>query len=193
MGISRCGFRVSSAVVDTAAHVATGPFPVGLTEVFGVAGEEWLPLADADPVALTGDVAGPVRLWAERLSARGAEVLAAFSGGPVDGGPAVLRHAHGGGTAWYVGTVPAPGVLDALAGLLLADAGLTGALAGLSDDPLPPGVEVTRRGDHWFLLNHTDSVARLGLTSPVRDLLTERHHTHHLDLLPGDVVVLDKE
>ena len=76
---------------------------------------------------------------------------------------------------------------------MLADAGVDGALTGLSDDPLPPGVEVTRRGDHWFLLNHTDHDVRLGLTAPVRDLLTTTHHTHHLDLRAGDVVVLDKE
>ncbi|MBP2418038.1 beta-galactosidase [Microlunatus capsulatus] len=182
-----------SAVVDASAHVRTGPFPVGLTEVLGVAGEEWLPLADADPVALAGEVAGPTGLWAERLHAADAEVLGRFAGGPVDGGPAVLRHGHGAGRAWYVGTVPAPEVLDDLAGRWLADAGVDGALTGLSDDPLPPGVEVTRRGDHWFLLNHTDHDVRLGLTAPVRDLLTTTHHTHHLDLRAGDVVVLDKE
>ncbi|GAA1427296.1 beta-galactosidase [Microlunatus lacustris] len=181
------------AVVDAAAHVRTGPFPVGLTEVFGVAGEEWLPLADADVVTLTGEAAGPTGLWAERLTAAGAEVLARFAGGPVDGRPAVLRHAHGTGRAWYVGTVPDPGVLDALTVRWLADAGVTGVLADLSDDPLPPGVEATRRGDHWFLLNHTEHAVRLGLTAPVRDLLTTTHHTHHLDLLAGDVVVLDKE
>lgn len=185
-----------SGVVDEAAQVRQGPFPVGLTDVFGVSGEEWLPLAPDDEVGLVaadGATAGNASLWSERLTTSTAEVVLAHAGGPVDQRPAVLRNLHGAGRAWYVGTVPDEDLLDALVGRWLDDAEVVGTLAAVSDDTLPEGLEVTRRGDAVFLLNHADRPVRIGLSTPVHDLLTGSHHTDRIDLPAEAVVVLIKE
>src|SRR5690606_15479739 len=102
------------------------------------------------------------------------------------GGPAVLRHSYGAGTAWYVATLPGHDALTALAGRLLADAGVTGALPG----PPPPGVEAVRRGPVLFLLNHGAETARVPIPAPARDLLTGAAADGAVTLAPQGVAAL---
>ncbi|MER7499783.1 beta-galactosidase trimerization domain-containing protein [Nonomuraea pusilla] len=109
-------------------------------------------------------------LWADDIVTEGAEVLAAYAGGPLAGGPAVTRHAFGAGTATYLGTRPDEAAMRELVRDALRRAGVEPVVAGL-----PEGVEAVRRGGHLFLLNHNDH--------PVRAAGTE--------LAPRDVAVLE--
>jgi len=150
-----------SGIVDEHDTVPVGPYPGGLRDTLGLWVEEFHPLRDGEVVALGGG--GHGRVWSEHVHLAGAEQVVAFAGGPDAGRPAITRYDLGAGRAWYVATAP-----DELRGLL---AGVLTA-AGVdrpSGTPhgLPDGVEAVRRGEHLFLVNHTDAeVTAVDLTIP---------------------------
>ncbi|TDE33338.1 beta-galactosidase [Nonomuraea mesophila] len=176
-----------SGVVDERAHVRTGRFPAPLREVLGASGEEWLPAPGGEPVRCrwADGAAFTAHTWTELVAAEGAEAVAEFAGGDLDGRPAVLRHRAGDGVAWYVATMPEAAALGVIAERALADAGVAGALPGL-----PPGVEAVRRGDVLFLLNHGAQAAAVPISEPARDLLTGAVAGGEVTLAPRDVVAL---
>ncbi|GAA1925239.1 beta-galactosidase [Streptomyces sodiiphilus] len=146
-----------SGVVDAHDRVHPGGGPGVLREVLGLAVDEYLPLRDGETVRLSdGSAAG---LWAERVEPRGCETVLRFAktaeGGPARGGPAVTRHSHGAGSAWYVATRASAGTLRDLVRGLGGEAGFR----PVAD--VPEGVEAVRRaGDghsYLFLVNHTDT------------------------------------
>lgn len=176
-----------SLVADENGHVRSGRFPVGLTDVVGVSGEEWIPTSP-EPVegprlvsATLGD--GHTRLWAERLRTEGATVVASFAGGELDGLPAITSHVFGEGAATYVGTVPEEAQLAALLLETLRRADVTAPV-----EHLPEGVEAVLRGPALFLLNHTrhEQTVVLGPS-------TGSGRVGHVDVAAGDVVVLMEE
>src|SRR5699024_4118579 len=146
--------------VDETATVHEGGYLAPLRTVLGVRVEEYLPLREGVTAEVEWAPAGewPTtltnRVWQEDVVLDGAEVVATFASGPGAGLPAVTRHEHGAGTAWYV---PAFLDVDGLAPVLAA----AYADAGIVPPALPEGVEaVTRVGDgveYTVLLNHTDS------------------------------------
>ena len=200
-----------SGVADANAHVRQGRFPVLLRDLLGVSGEEWLPLPDGGAqVAWAGETtvgegspgkSFAVETFAERFRCDGAEVLASFVGGELDGLPAITKHAGAeGGAGWYVGTILPAAELARFLKQVLAAAGVRGIVP-----ELPVGVEVTRRGPALFVLNHTRSTVDLDLeallnaVSPTAaaatDLLSGTTYqltseATRLQLLPDDVVVL---
>ncbi|WP_084958076.1 beta-galactosidase [Thermoactinospora rubra] len=115
-----------SGVADACGRVHLGGYPGALRELLGIRVEEFQPLAA--PVTLsTGETAS---LWSERVHLEGAVALACYP----DGTPAITRH----GNAFYVST-------------RLTDEGLA-RLLGLA--PHPAGLELVRRGDLLFAVNH---------------------------------------
>ncbi|MCC2031623.1 beta-galactosidase [Microbacterium allomyrinae] len=98
-----------------------------------------------------GDQILPGRLVAERVHAAGASVVAVFEDGLAAGSPALTRHRHGAGEAWYVATQPEAAGLDAVVEAVVAASGVRPVVAGL-----PAGVEAARRGDLVTLINHGD-------------------------------------
>jgi beta-galactosidase len=78
-------------------------------------------------------------------------VLAGFTGGRQDGLPALTARRHGGGSAYYLATVPdddgARQVLQHLFGAARVEPVLPG---------LPPTVEAIRRGRLLTVINHGD-------------------------------------
>jgi len=92
------------------------------------------------------------RLVAETVHAVDATIVASFDDGPNAGGPALTRHRHGAGEAWYVATMPEADGLDAVVAAVVAASGATPVVADL-----PAGVEAARRGDLVTLINHGDS------------------------------------
>ncbi len=174
-----------SGAADEHARVRLGGYPGALRDVLGVWAEEFHPLADGDHVRLADGGTGLV--WAETLRPAGADAVGWYAGGVLDGLPAVTRHRHGAGTAWYVSTRPDD---DTYRRLLDRAARAAGATPVCPD--APPGVEaVRRRGDRvsWlFLLNHTDRELRV----PARgvDLLTGAPVDEAVILPPGGVAVL---
>lgn len=179
-----------SGVVDPNGHVRTGRFPVPLREVLGASGEEWLPVAAEQPVRCRwDDGAGfAASTWTELLRAEGAETVAEFTEGDLEGRPAVVRHRAGNGVAWYVGTMPEPAALGTLIGRALDDAGVTGPLP-----ELPPDVEAVRRGEVLFLLNHGADTVRVPVPEPATDLLTGSPARGHVTLTPRAVAALRPE
>ncbi|WP_435736607.1 beta-galactosidase [Cellulosimicrobium sp. PMB13] len=192
-----------TGVADENAHVRTGRFPALLRDVLGVSGEEWVPLPDGGvglDVAAdlpTGVVLSPgdasalgdprARVLGELLETDGATVLATFADGHLAGGPAVTRHVHGAGEAWYVATVPDEGLLGDVLGAALDRAGVAPVLPAADD---APGVEVVRRGDVLFVLNHTTGPVTVPVGGHLLDLLTGRPVDDAVRLAAHDVAAL---
>jgi beta-galactosidase len=96
--------------------------------------------------------------------------MGSFADGALAGRPAVTRHQHGAGVAWYLGTRPSPPAMRALFDRIRADAGVEPVLPNL-----PDAVQATiRRGAehaYLFLLNHGAAPATVTLPSAGVDLL----------------------
>lgn len=150
-----------SGITDENARIIDGGYLGVLQSTLGIRVEEFSPLAAPDlavtgngevpPIRIAGELTGAAHgyLWSEFLHTEGADVLAAFAGGALDGWPAITRNALEAGAGWYVATQPEPSAISAILARLLADAGVDGALG----NPLP-GVEAVRRGDSLVLINH---------------------------------------
>ncbi len=143
--------------------------------------QEWWPLDVGEHVDC-GTFRGT--LWSEELTpAPGAETVAAYRGGELDGLPAVLRN----GRAWYVSTLPEPAALSRLLAGVAREAGARPVLDGL-----PPGVEAVRRGDLLFLLHHGRDQVTVPLPGCHRDLLTGADTDGTLTLDRYGVAVLEE-
>ncbi|MGZ0711963.1 beta-galactosidase (plasmid) [Coraliomargarita sp. W4R53] len=169
-----------TAITDENLRIRVGGYlGESLREVLGVWIEEFSPpagpdltstgLVDAPPVAFSGDAVGGEALgsvWSEYVRVTDADVRATFSHGALEGWPAVTRNVSGSGRAWYVATLPEPASMAVLVDTLLSDAGVEiPRSAGAGGD-----LEVVRRGDVTFVINHSDSVVTLEVAGT--DLLT---------------------
>ena len=184
-----CGFF--TGVADTDDRVREGGMDARLRRVLGIGTvHEWWPPAEGETQQLTplGGAAAAGTLWREDFETDGAETVAAYRGGELDGRPAVTRHAFGDGTAWYLSTLPDPAALRAL---LARAAGEAGVRPPLPD--LPAGVEAVRRGGLLFVLNHHREPAAVPLPGPATDLLTGRRYERHLPLGRYGAAVLRAE
>ncbi len=130
------------------------------------------------------------RTIAELLTLRGADPVAAFRGGRMDGKPAVTRHRFQRGWVYYAGTDCAEdGFHEALARAVGAAAKLSPLIAA------PYGVEVTSRQHeattYYFLLNLTETAHRhIALPRPMEDLVTGRTGLESVSLGPLEVALL---
>jgi beta-galactosidase len=176
-----------SGVTDDRGHVRLGGYPGAFRDLLGVFTEEFHPLAAADRVTVPGY--GTATVWTEHLHPRGAEVVARYADGPLPEVPALTRHRHGDGLAWYLACALDRDGAARLVGEVCAAAGVTPVL------PAPPGVEVVRRradragvAVSWLVaINHTDRDARLPAAG--RELLSGVDVTE-LDVPAGGVAVL---
>jgi beta-galactosidase len=175
-----CGFF--TGVADADDRVRPGGMDARLRELFGIRTvHEWWPLEERETVDC-GAFAGT--LWSEELAAEpGAEVVAAYRGGDLDGLPAVLRR----GRAWYLSTLPEPPALCSLLADAAAGTGVRPSLSGL-----PAGVEAVRRGDLLFLLHHGRGEVTVALPDDAayRDALSGEEHTGSVPLGRFGVAVL---
>jgi beta-galactosidase len=138
-----------SGIVDANDTVPDGPYPGALRDLLGLTVEEFLPLRAGERVELSDGSRADV--WAEDVVLAGAEPVLSYVDGPAPGRPAVTRHAHGRGTAWYVSTRLAEQDLGRLMRQVYDGAGL---------DPrpdLPETVEVVRRPPFVLAINHGDA------------------------------------
>lgn len=182
-----------SGVADVNAGILTGRSPVLLRDVLGVSGEEWVGLPDAptpvavEPTWTTVPAEVEASVLGERLRAEGADVLARFGAGHLEGAPAITRHRVGDGTAWYLGAVVSDDALAAVLDDALDAADVVGVLPGRA---LPEGVEAVQRGEALFLLNHGEQERRITLPGPRRDLLSDADVEGQLTLASGAAMVL---
>ncbi|WP_449060753.1 beta-galactosidase [Planomonospora algeriensis] len=168
-----------SGIVDACDAVHPGPYPGALRDVLGLWVEEFHPLPEHGTVALgrpasdapdpgipvpDGAVSsGPAmtgRIWSERVRLAGARAVRNFADGPDAGHPAVTCHELGAGTAWYVATAldPVPDAAGRDGGDLRALLAPVLDRAGVSlPEGVPDTLELVRRGERLFLLNHGDA------------------------------------
>ena len=182
-----------SAIVDESEKVGPGGYASSLRTALGLWVEEWIVLGEKQTQALRFGKRGqsvPCTHWCDVVHAEGADILATYTEGQLAGRPAVTRHAHGSGTAFYVGTK-----LDsATLGLLLDQACLSAQIKPAWRTPV--GVEATLRegasAKFLFLLNHGKKPARVLLgRSGGCDLLTGRRITSsHISLRTRCVAVI---
>ncbi|MFC0680515.1 beta-galactosidase [Lysobacter korlensis] len=169
-----------TAITDEQLHVRLGGY-LGepLRRTLGVRVEEFAPPAPPDlrntgrepapPVLFDGEFlggAGAGSVWSEYVRVDDAEVLATFTEGPLAGCPAVTRRAAGEGTAFYLATLPDPAVLRLFVSNVIDAAGVPIAAPATDGEQ----VEVVRRGDLVFAINHGSADAELRLAGT--DLLT---------------------
>lgn len=152
-----------TAILDENLHVRLGGYLGKLQDTLGVRVEEFAPVAatEGEPVTtleIAGEVSGSATLWQEVIRPGSADVRSRFVDGFAQGEPAITRNQRGSGTAWYVATQPAGDVMQSLVGLLLSEAGVRAEL----DQPVD-NVEVIRRGDRLFVLNHGGSAVSVGV------------------------------
>jgi beta-galactosidase len=181
-----------SGIVDEHDHVRLGGYPGALRELLGVRVDQFRPLLATEQVELDdGSVAS---LWSEHVTVvepdddaeKPAEVLTRYTGGALDGMPAVTRRTVGEGAAWYVSTRLDPTGLDRLLARVLETADVHAPVDA------PRGVEqVRRRGDrasYLFLINHRDDDVRLDVSG--HDLVGDAAVDGELVLAAGGVAVL---
>ncbi|MDT0571790.1 beta-galactosidase [Streptomyces sp. DSM 3412] len=185
-GTLAVGFH--SGMVDENCHVYLGGYPGAFRDVLGVVSDELFPLLPGETTGLTGDVApgATADLWSERVRLTGARAVVSHADGPLAGHPAVTRHRHGDGTAWYLATHPDQDTLAALLDRIRQDAGVT------PEQDAPAGIEVVRRrgteADYLFLIDHTGKGAEV-LADGV-ELLTGTPVSGTVAVPPGGVAVV---
>ena len=163
-----------TAITDEHLHVRLGGY-LGerMRRTLGVWIEEFAPPAGPDlraeggaaapPVPLEGDVFGGTATggeWSEFVRVEEAETLATFTEGALAGWPAVTRRDADEGSAWYVATLPEPDALRRLAARVVEEAGVE-VSASIVGAGAAVGVEVVRRGDLIFVINHGPDAAAL--------------------------------
>ncbi len=154
-----------SGVVDEHDHVRVGGYPALLTAVMGFRIDEFMP--QNGTLTCASELLGgfTADFWADDLVPTTASVVASVAEGELEGTPVVLRNDFGEGTAWYVATRPSP---DAMRALLAHVA----TQAGVPPSPPPEGVEVVRRGDFLFVINHRTEPAEVVVDGTYTDLLS---------------------
>ena len=176
-----------SGIVDEHDHIRLGGYPGAYRDLLGVHVEEFFPLRAGETVRL--DDGARADVWTEWLHAEDAEVLAAYTDGPLPGVPALTRNAVGAGTAWYVGTRLDDEATDRLVSRLLDETGVRPPVSA------PPGVEVVRRRSadrSWlFVVNHTTEPARLAVSGV--ELLGGVRCDGTLEVPAGEVAVVREE
>ncbi|MEO7058267.1 MAG: beta-galactosidase [Lapillicoccus sp.] len=190
-----------SGIVDETDTVHEGGYLAPLRDALGLTVEEFLPLREGESVQLgwtarggdwggtgagdpsTTELQGSV--WTDDISLEGAEIVATYLDGPAAGRPAITRHVHGEGTAWYVSTRLDVDAIGALLDPVYRDAGLT-AWAGVA------GLEViVRHGtevDYLVAINHGDVPVAVAVDG--RELLTDRATEGTLKVPAGGVAAV---
>ncbi|NAZ81615.1 beta-galactosidase [Kineococcus sp. R8] len=167
-------------------HVVGGGYPGRLRDLLGVRVDELHPLAEEEPVALSGGSRG--HAWSEHVEPGGAETVLTYESGSLAGGPAATRARSGAGTAHYLSTRLRGPDLDRYLADRCAEAGVEPVLGRRP----PAGVEVVRRRgartDYLFVLNH--AATPVLVTGPGEDLLSGRASGAGLTVAGGDVAVL---
>lgn len=141
-----------SGIVNEQDHVRLGGYPGAFRDLLGIRVEEFHPLLEGGALTLSDGTAATV--WSEHVHLAGATAVSTFGEYPLEGVPAVTRYPVGGGSAWYLATLPDAAGIGALVERLLAEAGI---------QPLAvadAGVELIRRtandgATFLFAINHS--------------------------------------
>jgi beta-galactosidase len=153
-GVFVCGFF--SGLVDEHDRIRDHTGPDELHGLLGVTVDEFWPLPPGEElgVAFADGVDASARGWSEWIELDGGDPVARYSSGTLAGGPAVVRHRVGAGTAFYNSAGLDASGLTTLLRIAWNDAGVQPVAAA------PDGVELCRResaeSSYLFLLNHNE-------------------------------------
>lgn len=178
-----------SGIVDEDDRVVPGGYPGVWRDLLGVRVEEFSPVLP--DVELTLDSGARARLWSERITATGAEIVDRFGDGPAAGRPALTRRAgrSGGGDAWYLGTLLDGPSARALLRRIATEAGV------VLDPSASEDVEIVRRSaddrSYRFVINH--GTTPVDIDARGFDLITEASITGTITVPPGAVRVIREE
>jgi beta-galactosidase len=182
-----------SGVVDEYNVIYEDPAPGPLSEISGISVDDYGALDAALPLRTNLDgleALQEARIWADEISMTGAEVLATYGDGWLEGTPAITINAYGAGKVVYVGTVLRDETLRAFVAWLCD---LAGVPLGLET---PEGVRVYERQSEdarvLFLLNFSKAARRVSLDGEWRDALTGER-LKEVELQPVDVRVLTRD
>jgi beta-galactosidase len=137
-----------SNIADRTLRVKLGGYGGNLVkDVIGVYVEEFYPLRPEQTVKLSNGLSA--QLWSELSRLNGAELVASFAGGDVQGSVAIAKRNLGSSTAWYQGCELDLDSQKKLFAEVLAGLGIEGEGGH--------GTEVVRRGPYRFEINHLDN------------------------------------
>jgi beta-galactosidase len=145
-----------SGIVDEQDHIRLGGYPGAFRSLLGIRVEEFHPLLAGGRLKLSDGSVSTV--WSEDLRLAGAEAVQTFTEYPLEGVPALTRHAVGSGAAWYLATFPDRDGIETVVDRLLAESGVVPVAQ------TDTGVELTRRraadgSSFLFAINHSLSSA----------------------------------
>jgi beta-galactosidase len=119
-------------------------------------------------------------VWADQLTPhKGTQVLATYADQFYKGAPAITRRKTKSGSVHYVGVYPDQPLLDDLVAALAKFIGK----ARLKTTPIPPRVQLLRRGQYWIALNYNDKPIPTPAPKTAKLLIGSRK------LAPADVAV----
>jgi beta-galactosidase len=196
-----------TGIVDEALRVRLGGYLGTLQETLGVWIEEFWPLAGASqrpggiPVkpihtipptvnvqgGLFSDGGTTAAEWAESVHVTGAQIRAVFDSGPLAGWPALTRNRHGEGAAWYLATRLDQDGMSAVVRELIDESGISVRVPFEKEAEADGFVESVRRGDVWFVINHSDCAVSVTLSGT--DLFSGRD-AEGMSLEPGGVAAV---
>ncbi|MEU4392534.1 beta-galactosidase [Kribbella sp. NPDC023855] len=166
-----------SGIADANAQIRLGGYPGAFRALLGIRVEEFLPVGGT--IELDNGAVGEG--WSERVRLEGAEAVARYQGGTLDGLPAITRHQN----AWYSSTWLQDPAYESLVEQVVR-------AAGIEPSGLPRGVEVVTRaaGDtqYRFVLNHTGE--EVGLPYGGLDLVSGEQTGDKVTVAPGGWAVL---
>ncbi|MFJ2551179.1 beta-galactosidase [Microbacterium sp. NPDC087591] len=179
-----------SGTVDEQDRIFTGGYTGPFRDALGVRIEEFAPVAAGTVVHLSDG--SDARLWSERGRATTAEVVASFTGGAADGSPAIARNSWGGGTAWYLATLPAADAYRDLMARIVTEVGLTPPASVIGE---LGALELVRRRSadqsYLFIVNH--GAAEVTVDATGLDLVTETAMDGHVVVPAGAVRIIREE
>ncbi len=176
-----------SAITDECDRIWPDGQPAMLREVFGMAVEEWQPLPAGHSNGLlpaAGGDAVDCHEFCEIVHCEGGEALATFTQDFFAGMPAIVKHRHGEGSAYYFATQPDADFLRDFLGKLLAERGIAAPVA--ADPAIDVALRTTAEQEFLFVINQGDSPGqvRYGEWSGAADLL-DGSRVAESESLPG--------
>lgn len=168
-----------SVAVDDDEGVRSGGHLIDLRDLFGSYSEEWHPLYEGGDISLVdseGVVAGTTRDWAEFSKLllnpdEDSEVQIRYSGGALDGLPAMVKKNLGPNSTWIFSCKPDPGLMKKL----ILEISIQSNLKKIAT-AVGKGIEVSKREnadqEFFFLMNHSNQDSFATIENLATDMLS---------------------
>ena len=152
-----------SGIVDQDDRILLGGYPAPFKEMLGLEVDDWRPLPKLEKLKIryADGTEATADLWSELVINHGAQTIASFNGGELDGKPAITENAYGDGRAIYLATRLERAATASLIERICRESGVQPVFEAA------PGTEAVRRGPYLFLLDHGAGDVRVSREVPV--------------------------